>query len=136
MLTMQTDNFFGINKTKEVKCLQTLKKKLSNVYFLFRFLWKSLPTATAAQHLLFLSKRSHKKLVWEQMGSCFFLFVSSFAKKKGLKRQIVLFFFCWTKTLWGLNQEQESKCFEEVEIVFAFLLQATKKTFTVLPLAS
>jgi hypothetical protein len=29
--------------------------------------------------------------------------------------------------LWGLDQEQESKWFEEVEIPFAFLLQATKK---------
>ena len=76
MLMMQTKNFFGINKTKEVKCLQALnKKKLSNVYFLFRFLWKSLPTTTAAQHLLFLSKRSQKKVGLRTNGKLFFFFL-------------------------------------------------------------
>ena len=78
------------------------------------------------QHLLFPSKRSHRKLAWEQMGSCFFLFVSSFIKKKVLRNK--LFFLVEQK-----HCEVWTKLFEEVEILFCFslffLLQATKKLF-------
>ena len=72
-------------------------------------------------------KKKQKNLVWEQIGSCFF---SSFTKKKGSKKQIFCFFV--TKTLWGLEQEQDFKPSEtELFIVslsfFTFSLFGNKK---------
>jgi hypothetical protein len=103
--------------------------------FSFGFFEKVCQQQQQPNTYFFFQKEATKSWFENKWEVVFFFLFPHFGKKKGLKRQIV-FFFCWTKTLWGLNQEQESKCFEEVEIVFAFLLQATKKTFTVLPLAS
>ena len=99
--------------------MQTLnKKKLSNVYFVFGFLWKNLSTTTAAQHLLFFSKRSHRKLFankWEVV--LFFLF-PHLPKKRGLLlKNINCFFFVEQK-----HCEVWTKSFEEVEILFWFFL--------------
>ena len=106
------------------------KTKLSNVYFLFQFLWKSLPTTTAAQHLLFLSKRSHKKLVWEQMGSCFFLFVSSFAKKKrSFKRDKLLCFFLLNKNIVRFGPRTRVQVFRRSWNCLCFFASGNKKNF-------
>ena len=105
------------------------KKKLSNVYFLFRFLWKSLPTTTAAQHLLFLSKRSHKKLVWEQMGSCFFLFVSSFAKNKRVLRDKLLCFVLLNKNIVRFEPRTRVQVFRRSWNCLCFFASGNKKNF-------
>ena len=92
---------------------------------------KKLANNNSSPTLTFSFKKKPQKVGLRTNGKLFFSFYFLiYQKKKGLKRQIVLFFFCWTKTLWGLDQEQESKWFEEVEILFAFLLQATTKNFS------
>ena len=109
------------------------KKKLSNVYFLFKFSLKKLANNNSILTLTFSFKKKPQKVGLGTNGKLFFSFCFLIHQKKGLKKQIV--FFSWTKTLWGLDQVIW-RSWNTFLFLFVFFASGNKKTFPFLPLAS
>ena len=137
MLTMRTDNFFGINKTKEVKCLQTLKKKNSAMFtFSFSFFEKACQQQQQPNTYFFFQKEVTKSWFENKWEVVFFFLFPHLPKKKGLKNKLFCFFLL-NKNIVRFGprtrvQVIRRSCLNSL----CFFASGNKKTFTFLPLAS
>ena len=107
MLTMQTDNFFSINKTKEVKCLQTLKKKKTQQCLLsLSVSLKTLANNNSSPTFTFSFKKKPQKVGLRTNGKLFFSFCFLICQKKKVLRDKLFFFFVEQKhcEVWTKNK--------------------------------
>ena len=96
------------------------QKKNSAIFtFSFDFFEKACQQQQQPNTYFFFQKKP-QKVGLRTNEKLFFSFCFLICQKKGSQETNCFVFFCWTKTLWGLEQEQESKWFEEVEILFVY----------------